>query len=88
MKRPVETFTSAKAFLAAQRRSTRHASSGPRATSGQGDHLAALMRLSARGWHFYTCHAKQHWFSRADGTMGPVADSYEAAIAATEGLEP
>lgn len=94
MKREIEVYDDPKAFLAAQRQRSAKPrqkpqdarSELPRAASGHGDHLAALMRLSALGWHFYTCHAKQHWFSRADGTLGPVADSYEAAIAATEAL--
>lgn len=94
MKRPVETFDDPAAFRAAQRgtRTPRKAAQAarpemPRAASGVGDHLAALMRLSAAGWHSYTCQAKQHWFSKLDGTLGPVAATYEAAIEATEALE-
>lgn len=94
MKREPEVFDSAKEFLAAQRqRSAKPRQTPrdarpelPRATSGHGDHLAALMRLSTLGWHFYTCQPGQHYFSRADGTLGPICASYEAAIAATEAL--
>lgn len=94
MKRELEVYDSAKEFLAAQRQRSakprqtpREARSDiPRAASGHGDHLEALMRLSAAGWYFYTAQASQHWFSRADGTLGPICASYEAAIAATEAL--
>lgn len=94
MKREPEVFDSAADFLAAQRQRSatprqtpREARQDiPRAPSGHGDHLAALMRLSAAGWHFYTCQAGRHWMSRRDGTLGPIADSYEAALRETEAL--
>lgn len=93
MTRPVEIFDSPAAFLAAQKRGgTKPAQRPrdarpdlPRAALGHGDHLAALMRLSAQGWHFYTCMGSLHWFAKPDGTRGPLAESYEAAIAATMG---
>lgn len=94
MKRPVETFDDPKSFLAAQcqrsaksRQKPRDARSElPRATSGHGDHLEALMRLSAAGWCSYQSQAGQHYFTMRDGTLGPICASYEAAIAATEAL--
>lgn len=84
MKRPVETFDDPAAFRAAQRSARQ-----PRAMTqpaGHGDHLAALMRLSAAGRSAYQSQAGQHYFSRQDGTLGPIGASYEEAIAATEAL--
>lgn len=94
MKRDVEVFSSPAAFLAAQRQRSAKPRQKPRdarpdiprAPMGHGDHLEALMRLSAAGWHFYQCQNKQHYFTMRDGTLGPIAASYEAAIAATEAL--
>lgn len=93
MKPKVETFDSRDAFLAAQRaprkpRKTAQAARPelPRAQARQGDHIAALMRLSAAGWVSYACQASQHYFAKADGTLGPMAATYEAAIEATEAL--
>lgn len=94
MKRDVETYDTAAEFLAAQKRRGKARQKAqqarpdlPRASMGQGDHLAALMRLSALGWHFYTYWAKQHYFSKRDGTLGPICASYEAAIRETEAAE-
>lgn len=93
MKPPVEVYESAADFLAAQKRQGRKRQRPrdarpelPRAKDGVGDKHEALVRLSKLGWYWYTCHARQHWFSRADGTLGPVAATYEKAIRMTEAL--
>lgn len=93
MKRPVETFDDPAAFRVAQRgtRTPRKSAQAarpemPRAQAGHGDHLAALMRLSAAGWHSYAYQAGQHYFARLDGTLGPMGATYEEAISATEAL--
>lgn len=93
MKSPVEVYDTAAAFLAAQKRPARKRQKAqdarpelPRAPMGQGDHLAALGRLSGLGWHAYQCQNGQHFFSKLDGTLGPMAATYEEAIRMTEAL--
>ncbi len=94
MKRDLEVYDDPKAFLAAQKRQPRSPRQRPRdarpdtprAEMGHGDHLAALMRLSAAGWCFYQCQHGQHYFSRLDGTLGPIGATYKEAIDATEAI--
>jgi hypothetical protein len=46
----------------------------------------AILHLIALGWAFYQIQHGQHYFTRRDGTLGPIGATYEAAIAATEAI--